>query len=68
MKVYKPLSKNLIKLRYDKNLSQQQVADFLNIHRSSYCCYEKGKCEPNLSTLEKLCQLYNVDFNTLLDY
>lgn len=67
MKVYKPLVENLINLRKKENLTQQQVADYLNLDRSSYCNYENGKFEPTLSTLKKLCQLYNIDFNTLLN-
>lgn len=67
MKVYNPLVENLINLRKSQNLTQQQVADYLYLDRSSYCNYENGKFEPNLSTLKKLCQLYNINFNTLLN-
>lgn len=47
-------------------LSQQQVADALNIERSTYTKYETGKTEPNLVTLVKLAVIFNVSPEALL--
>ena len=41
-------------------LSQKQVADALNIDRSTYTKYETGDSEPNLKTLVKIAAIYNV--------
>ena len=47
-------------------LSQKQVADALNIERSTYTKYETGAAEPNLNTLVKLAAIYNVSPTELL--
>lgn len=40
----------------------------LNISRSTYTYYETGKSEPGQDKLKKLCEILQVDFNTLLSY
>lgn len=47
-------------------LSQQQVANALNIERSTYTRYELGKTEPNLSSVVKLSAIYNISPTELL--
>lgn len=42
------------------------MARRLGVDRSTYTYYETGKSQPNLKTLEKLCQILSVDYNTLL--
>lgn len=56
-----------LRKQYSK-YSQQQMADMLNISRSTYTYYETGKSEPGQDKLKKLCDILNVDFNTLLSY
>lgn len=41
-------------------LSQQQIADALNVERSTYTKYETGSSEPNLTTVVKLAAIFNV--------
>lgn len=41
-------------------LSHQQVADALNIERSTYTKYETAKSEPNLSTLVKIAAIFHI--------
>ncbi len=48
--------------------SQRDMADMLNISRSTYTYYETGKSEPGQEKLKKICDILNVDFNTLLGY
>ena len=51
-------------LREDKDLTQQQMADYLFINRRTYSAYENGV---NSMTPETLCKL--ADFhNTSVDY
>lgn len=64
--IYEPLSNNLKELRLKKELTQKEVADYLNVDRSTYSYYEARKTEPSLTTLAKLCELFEVDFNTIL--
>ena len=47
-------------------LSQKQVADALNIERSTYTKYETGDTEPNLAAIVRLSAIYNVSPAELL--
>lgn len=62
----KKLGDKLRALRESYNLKQQQVADALNIDRSTYTNYELNKTSPNLETLVKLAHIYNVPKELLL--
>lgn len=48
------------------NYNQEKIAELLGISRSTYTYYETGKTEPSQESLLKLCNILNVDFNTLL--
>lgn len=52
----------------NSNFSQQEMADMLNISRSTYTYYETGKSEPGQEKLKKICDILSIDFNTLLGY
>ena len=56
----KGLGKKLKYYRENCELSQQQVANTLNIDRSTYTYYETGKTTPSASTLLKLSKIFNV--------
>ena len=58
--------RNLRKTKTD--YSQQQMADLLNISRSTYTYYETGNSEPSYDKLKKLADIFDIDFNTILDY
>lgn len=49
------------------DFSQQQVADCLNIHRSTYSYYELGKTEPSLDNILTISRLFGVSLNDLLE-
>lgn len=48
------------------HLTQQQVADILNINRTTYTKYETGVSEPSHEVLGKIVSIFGVDYNTLL--
>ncbi len=51
------------KLRYYREscaLSQKQVADALNVERSTYTKYETGDSTPGLETVVKIARIFNV--------
>ncbi|MFY9198695.1 MAG: helix-turn-helix domain-containing protein [Acutalibacteraceae bacterium] len=61
-------SEKLRSLREIHGLSQQQVADALQVHRSTYSYYELGTSQPSFSTLIKLAKIYKVEPNFLLGF
>ena len=57
---------NLRELRMKKGYTQEDVAKKLQIDRTTYTKYETGKSEPDLAMIEKICQIFEVDYNTIL--
>lgn len=53
-------------LRTKSGLSQQELADKLNISKSSVNMYERGERQPNFETLEIIADFFNVDIDYLL--
>lgn len=56
----------LKELRQKKGLTQQEIADLLNVNRVTYTNWEKGKREPNFETLLKLAFELNTTTSYLL--
>ena len=61
MKIYERLKS----LRKERNLLQKDIADFLNISKSAYGYYEQGRNEPDIQTILKLAELYQVSADYL---
>ncbi|EGP7077191.1 helix-turn-helix domain-containing protein [Listeria monocytogenes] len=53
-------------LREDKGLTQQKVADDLNIKRENLSNYERNKREPDYEMLKKLAEYYGVSRSYIL--
>lgn len=60
------LGNRLVELRKEKDMTQQMVADFINIDRSTYGKYERNSIEPSLSTLINLAALFEISSDYLL--
>lgn len=56
----------LKRLRHEKNLSQQELANRLKINRSTYARYETSATQPDFETLELLADFYEVSIDYLL--
>lgn len=53
-------------LREDADKTQQQIADYLNMHRSVYRRYEAGERELPLWALDKLADYYKTSTDYIL--
>ncbi|MBO5407783.1 MAG: helix-turn-helix transcriptional regulator [Clostridia bacterium] len=58
--------KRIYELRVDRDMTQQQVADYLTCNRQVYARYERGLREIPVSMVIKLAKLYNVTVDYLL--
>ena len=56
----------LKELRLSRRLKQYQVADMLNIHRSTYTKYETARTYPPLDVFRDICVSLNVSADWLL--
>lgn len=52
--------------RKNKNLTQQEVADFIGVCKGSIVKWENGYAEPSVSKALKLCALYEMSINDIL--
>ena len=50
----------------EKGLTQQQLADLLNINSVTYLRYEKGQREPSIDTLIEIAAFYGVSIDFLV--
>ena len=62
------LASNLRFLRKQKSITQNELADKLDVQRSMISAYEDGRSEPRLATLQKLCELLDVGLEEFLDH
>ncbi len=60
-------SENLKFLRKASRMTQQQIADKLNVTRTTVNDWETGKAECDLKSLQKLRELFKVVYEDLLD-
>lgn len=63
--VKQEIAENLKLIRSWKGLSQRQIAQVLNVERSTYAYYELGKTEPTTPLLLKLCDFYKIELTDL---
>ncbi|WP_416347383.1 helix-turn-helix domain-containing protein [Enterococcus thailandicus] len=59
--------KNIRSIREDNDMTQQQMAEMLNISQNTYSQYETGKIEWTASTLIKIADYFDVSLDYLLD-
>ena len=59
-------SRRLAKIRKDKKMTQQQMADLIGIHVSQIKRYESGDTQPSLEVLRKIALALNISADLLL--
>jgi len=58
---------NLKKLREEIGLTQKQVANYLNVTRSTYSYYETGRSLPSIQSLIKLSEIFGISCDYILN-
>ena len=58
--------KNLKKLRQEKGISQQVLADFILVSQQSVNKYENHKVEPDIDTIVKIADYFEVSVDYLI--
>ncbi|MDF2158302.1 LexA family transcriptional regulator [Algoriphagus sp. CAU 1675] len=62
------LASNLRFLRKQKGITQNELADQLDVQRTMISAYEDGRSEPKLFTLKRLCDVLEVGLEELLEH
>lgn len=59
-------SKRLKDMRKKRGISQSEITKVIDIPRTTYANYEIKNCDPNISTLIKLADFYNISVDELV--
>ena len=62
------LSDNIIRLRHEKKLTQEELADFMGVTKASVSKWEKGINTPDLLLLPRLAAYFDVTVDELIGY
>ena len=62
------LGKKIMTMRNEKNLSQEQLDEKLNVTRQTISNWENGKFYPDIDSLVNLSKFFNVSLDVLLSY
>ncbi|MCR5484415.1 MAG: helix-turn-helix domain-containing protein [Clostridiales bacterium] len=65
---FQQLANNLRKLRKSTPYSQQNVAEFLGVTRSTYTYYESGRVVPSIRVIASLSRLYRVKVEEIIPF
>lgn len=60
------IGKFIAKLRKDKNITQEELAEKLLVSSKSVSRWENGRNMPDLSLLKPLCEIFDISINELL--
>lgn len=63
----KKFCQNLEIARTQSGLTQKQVAMQLEVVESCYANWEQGRTEPNIETLRKLCTIFDITLDELVN-
>ena len=61
------LSDNLKRIRKENNLSQEQLAEKLNVSRQSVSKWESGLAYPEMDKVIQLCKMFDLNIDELLN-
>ncbi len=65
---HKHIARNLRLLRYIKGISQEQAAKLFHMSRSCYCHLESGAKVPDLITIYRISEYFDVSLDYLLSF
>ena len=60
------IGERLYKLRKDKNISQEELANELNVSRQTISKWETGESSPDFDKIIPLCEYFNITSDELL--
>ncbi|HIS87938.1 TPA: helix-turn-helix transcriptional regulator [Candidatus Avigastranaerophilus faecigallinarum] len=60
-KIRNKIGRNIKSLRIEKGLSQEKLAEYVNISREHLSCLERGKYSINIETLYNIAKFFEVD-------
>lgn len=62
------VGKNIKKIREDKGLTQQAIADLISMHRSNYSRVETGDRDLSIEAINKIAKYFNISIDQLVNF
>jgi transcriptional regulator with XRE-family HTH domain len=62
------IGKNIKKIREEKGLTQQSIADLIAMHRSNYSRVENGDRDLSIDAIGKIAKYFNMTIDQLVDF
>ena len=60
------IGKFILKLRKEKNMTQQELADKLNVTDRAVSHWENGRSIPDVSLFKQICEIFDISVNELI--
>jgi transcriptional regulator with XRE-family HTH domain len=60
------VGKNIKRLREDRGIKQNEIADLVGMHRSNYSKIENGQREISVAALDKIAAFFNITLDELV--
>ena len=60
------IGKFILKLRKDKKMTQQELADILNVTDRAISHWENGRSIPDISLFKPICEVFDISVNELI--
>ncbi len=61
------IGKNIHNLRIKNNMSQDELGKKLNVTRQAISNWENNKTQPDMDTIKRIAEIFNTDFQYLVD-
>lgn len=62
------IGQNIKKIREEKQLTQQQIAELIHMHRSNYSKIESGQREISIEALDKIARYFNMTIDQIVNF
>lgn len=62
------IGENIVRLRHDKKITQEQLAEFIGVTKASVSKWETGQSMPDIMILPRLAAFFNVTVDELIGY
>lgn len=62
------VGKNIKKIREEKGLKQQTIADLISMHRSNYSRVETGDRDLSIEAINKIAKYFNMTIDQLVNF
>ena len=60
------IGKNIKKIRTEKGMTQEQLAESLHVTRQAVSNWEQGKSQPDVETLSAMAEVFEVPMENLI--